>query len=413
MNSPVAAEIILWISVSLLVYTYLVYPALVHLIASRSRHISRKTSALDRNPPAGGSAHQPADQPALWRISPQTSVSILMPVHNEETVLRQKIRLLLSSNYPRELFEIIIGSDASDDATDEIISEFAGTDERVIFFRSEERIGKSEMLNMLSSRAKGEILIITDANVMPSADTVRLLAAGFLIPETGLCDAAVIPSAAGGEGIIIQENFYSRYESALKRAEGEAWGTMIGPYGGFYAVRKSIFPILPSNLLVDDLYVGLTVLKKGFTAYNVPEAKVSEDTSPGIAGQFRRRVRIAAGSFQNLFHFGPFPGKSPQASFCFFSHKVLRWFSPLLLAFVFMTTVILSGHSVLYFCLLSIQLIFILLPALDMVLYNTGKTLTPLRFATQFMIMNAALAAGFLKSLKGIEKGIWEPTKRV
>jgi cellulose synthase/poly-beta-1,6-N-acetylglucosamine synthase-like glycosyltransferase len=391
----------------------------MHIIASHTRHKSPEssTSLFDRQTSdRQTSDRQLADQTLKHQtLRPRPSVSIMMPVHNEESVLRQKIQLLLASDYlpAGGLFEIIIGSDASDDGTDKIISEFARTDDRIIFYRAEERTGKSGMLNILASKAKGEIIIITDANVMPSKQTVRLLAEGFTEPETGLCDAAVIPSGNTDEGIIKQENFYSRFESALKRAEGEAWGTMTGPYGGFYAVRKSIFPVLPGNLLVDDLYVGLTVLKNGFSSHNIPEATVTEDTSPGIPGQFRRRVRIAAGSFQNLYHFGPFPGKSSKASFCFFSHKVLRWFSPLLLAFVFMTTVILSAHSVLYFCLLSIQLILILLPALDMVIYNTGKTLTPLRFATQFLMMNAALAAGFVKSLKGIEKGTWEPTKRV
>ncbi len=411
------AEIILWISAALLAYTYLAYPALMHLMASHTRHKypgphpqTLRPQTLSLRP----SDLRPSDL-RPHQLSDLSSVSVLMPVHNEEKVLRKKIQLLLASDYPAAggLFEIIIGSDASDDGTDEIINEFARADDRIIFFRAEERTGKSGMLNILASKAKGEILIITDANVMPSVQTVRLLAEGFPEPETGLCDASVTPSDSDGEGITFQENFYSRFESGLKRAEGEAWGTMTGPYGGFYAVRRSIFPVLPRNLLVDDLYVGLTVLKNGFSAFNIPEATVTEDTSPGISGQFRRRVRIAAGSFQNLFHFGPFPGKYARASFCFFSHKVLRWFSPLLLAIVFMTTVILSAHSVLYFCLFSIQLIFILLPAIDMVLYSTGKTLTPLRFATQFLMMNAALAAGFVKSLKGIEKGIWEPTKRV
>ena len=78
-----------------------------------------------------------------------------------------------------------------------------------------------------------------------------------------------------------------------------------------------------------------------------------------------------------------------------------------------MTTVILSAHSVFYFCLLSVLLIFILLPAIDMVLGLMGMTLTPLRFATQFLLMNAALAAGMFRSIRGIKKGIWEPTKRV
>jgi cellulose synthase/poly-beta-1,6-N-acetylglucosamine synthase-like glycosyltransferase len=339
-----------------------------------------------------------------------------MPVHNEEKVIRQKILNLLASDYPSDLLEVIIGSDSSDDGTDSIICEYAEADSRIIYFRSEIRIGKASMLNELARMAKGEILMVTDANVMPSPETISLLASEFIKPATGLCDAAVRSSGTAdtaGTGITLQENFYSRFESALKRAEGEAWGSMTGPYGGFYAVRKSLFDSLPHNILVDDLFVGLSVLKKGYTAYNVPEAVVTEDTPPGIASQFRRRVRIAAGSFQNLYHYGPFPGRSYQASFSFFSHKVLRWFSPLFITLVFMTTVILSAHSVFYFCLLSVLFIFILLPAIDMVLGLLGMTLTPLRFATQFLLMNVALAAGMFRSIRGIKKGIWEPTKRV
>jgi len=209
-----------------------------------------------------------------------------------------------------------------------------------------------------------------------------------------------------------QENLYSRFETSLRRAEGEVWKTMTGPYGGCYAVRRNLFPVIPENTLVDDLYVGLTVMRKGFSSFNVPEAVVSEDTQPEIADQYRRRVRIAAGSFQNLFRFGPFPSGKLNASFAFFSHKVLRWFTPLFLAVSFMTTVILSGHSVLYFCLVAVQLILILLSAIDLMFDEFGRTIKPARYVTQFLLMNAALTAGFVKAVRGIKNGIWEPTKR-
>ena len=190
-------------------------------------------------------------------------------------------------------------------------------------------------------------------------------------------------------------------------------GRHAGSVRGCYAIRRDLFPLLPANTLVDDLYVGLTVLRKGFRSFNVPEAIVLEDTQADMAAQFSRRVRIAAGSFQNLFRFGIFPSRRASACFAFLSHKILRWSTPLLLVLFFMTTIILSGRSEFYIWLSAFQLIFILLSALDLVADRYGKNLKYQRFVTQFLLMNAALAAGFVKAVRGIKTGIWEPTKRV
>jgi cellulose synthase/poly-beta-1,6-N-acetylglucosamine synthase-like glycosyltransferase len=336
-----------------------------------------------------------------------------MSVHNEEKVIRQKVESLLQSDYPPELTEIIIGSDNSADGTDEIMRDFAAGDSRISFIQSDRRRGKSAMLNDLAALAQGEILVITDANVIFSPDTIRHLLAGFSNPSAGLCDATPLPLTSDDKGITRQENFYSRFEAALKRAEGDLWGAMPGPYGGCYAIRRELFPHIPENTLVDDLFVGLTVLHKDFASVNIPEAIVYEDTQAGMAAQFRRRIRIAAGSFQNLFRFGPFPSRKSSVYFAFFSHKVLRWFTPLLLILFFMTTVILSERSDFYFWLTAIQLIFIILSALDLVLDRYGRKIRYQRYITQFLLMNAALAAGFVKAVRGIKNGVWEPTKRV
>lgn len=391
-----AAEVIFILTLLLLAWIYLLYPATVMSLAAARRKRNRHAGAQE---PSEGLA--------------QPFVSVLMSVYNEEKVLEEKIRSLLQSEYPNDLTEFIIGSDGSDDGTEMIIKKLSAADSRIRLVHNAERRGKPAMLNDLASLAKGEILVITDANVILAPATLRHLAQRFSLPDTGLCDATVIARLSDDKGISSQEIFYSGFENALKRDEGELWGAMPGPYGGCYAVRRDLFPDLPLNTLVDDLYVGLTVLKRGFRSFNVPEAVVWEDTQADVSAQFRRRVRIAAGSFQNLFRFGLFPSGRVSAAFVFFSHKILRWFTPILLVLLFMTTIILSARSECYFWLAAIQLIFIILSALDLVADKYGRKIKYQRYVTQFLLMNAALAAGFVKAVRGIRSGIWEPTKRV
>ncbi|MDX9904194.1 MAG: glycosyltransferase [Bacteroidales bacterium] len=431
-----AGKVILLISFLLLAWTYLLWPATVMALAAAKRRTAGKkiVPKTEEPPPVADSesgkqikeqalarAHPEAtlqlrattEETSRDETSPLPSVSVIMSAFNEEKVIREKMTSLLASDYPSDLIEFLVGSDCSGDGTDRILEEFAATDTRIRYFRSSERKGKASMLNKLASEARGELLVVTDANVIFSPQTVRELVGSFGSKATGLCDATVIPGRSDGSGVTRQENFYSRFETALKRAEGELWGAMPGPYGGCYAVRRDLFPEIPPNTLVDDLYAGLAVLAKGYRSFNIPGATVFEDTQPDMKDQFRRRIRIAAGSFQNLFRFGPFPSKRFSASFVFVSHKVLRWFSPLLLALFFMTTVILSGHSDFYLCLTAVQLIFIILSAIDLLPAWRGKKVRYQRFITQFLMMNVALAAGFVKALRGIKSGIWEPTKRV
>jgi len=383
------AETLFFITVLLLAVTYVIYPLLTIAVAAlkqRNNYVS-------------------ADLPM---------VTILMPMYNEEKVAKAKTESLLALDYPAGHIEIILGSDASTDSTDEIISAFASKSEMVRIVRSDVRLGKAGMLNLMVKQAHGEILVVTDANVIPSPDCLRLIASHFHDTKTGICDAWPITRSDDSKGITAQEKIYSSFEMRLKNAEGNAWGTMTGLYGGFYAIRKELFPLIPEKILVDDLYAVLNVISKGFNAINEEKAVVIEDIPPDVRGQFRRRIRIAAGSFQNLFYWGPLPGGIfSGASYSFFIHKVIRWFSPLLIIIFFMTTVILSNHSLFYFAVVFGQIIFLFLSILDILLLKAGITIKPLRFTTQFLMMNAALLAGMIKAIMGVKKGIWEPTQRV
>jgi uncharacterized membrane protein len=204
---------------------------------------------------------------------------------------------------------------------------------------------------------------------------------------------------------------------------------MMGPFGGCYAVRKSLYTPVPGNFLVDDFYINMAVLRQGFNCISSIEAKVYEDVSNNLKEEFRRKKRISAGNFQNLVAFGGllFSG-IPGVSFCFFSHKVIRWLVPFLVMISLATSMTLGwgvlnnnfqgingGFDVVtltYAILALLQLIVLSIPVIDYFLRKIKIHSIPLRFVSHFVLMNLALLAGFIRFLGGIRSNVWQPTRR-
>jgi cellulose synthase/poly-beta-1,6-N-acetylglucosamine synthase-like glycosyltransferase len=383
-------KLLFWIPAFLILHTYVVYPLLLITINKFRKKNGSRTNE-DFFP----------------------SVSVLMAVHNEESVIKEKLNALFRSDYPPEKIEVLVGSDASDDNSDEILSSLRSAYSGLKVFRFNKRIGKPAVINTLSESAEGEILIITDANVIPETNTVRKLVRNLADSRIGLADTRLVNTGLKTDGISVPEVAYISFESKLKHIEGELWGTMMGPFGGFYAVRKRSYQPNTDNILADDFRICMNVLKKGEKAVSDMEAIVYEDVSNNLSDEFNRKVRISAGNFQNLAYFSllllnPFS----ILSFCFASHKVFRWLTPLLWFIVIFANIMLLPDSILYPVLFLLQVIFIILPPLDILLKKLNINLVPLRFFTHLYFMNIALFVGFVRYLQGIKSGVWTPTKR-
>ena len=379
---------IFWISAFMILHTYVVYPLLVFILGKISGTNNHPYTDKEYNP----------------------TVSVLMAAHNEEDVIRDKIEALYSSDYPAE---VVIGSDASTDNTDAILDEMKKKYKSLRILSFSERHGKPAIINKLSEIASGDILIITDANVIPEKDTVRKIIRNFADNDVGLTDSHLVNRGHQKKGISTPEVVYINIESKLKHTEGLLWGTMMGPFGGFYAVRKDSYEPNSGNILADDFRICMNVIGKGQKAVSDPDAIVYEDVSNNLKEEFRRKVRISAGNFQNLKKFAwlilkPFS----MWSFCFISHKVIRWITPFLWLLMIVMNILLAFDSIFYSSLLILQVIFLILPAFDILLKKSGIHLVPLRFFTHLFFMNIALFVGFIRYLKGINSGIWTPTKR-
>jgi cellulose synthase/poly-beta-1,6-N-acetylglucosamine synthase-like glycosyltransferase len=198
----------------------------------------------------------------------------------------------------------------------------------------------------------------------------------------------------------------------LKNEEGRIWGAMMGPFGGGYAIRRELFFKIPPNFLVDDFYINMKILEKGFKAINNPQAFVYEDVSNNLYIEFKRKIRIATGNFQNLkfFAFLLFP-LTKGLAFCFLSHKVLRWIAPIFLITALISNILLASISF-YKILLVLYLFTFIIPIIDGLLRKLQIDITLVRFFTHFYSMNIALLLGFFKYLKGVKSNVWQPTKR-
>ena len=386
-----AANILFWICVIAVFHSYVLFPVILRIIG-----------ALHKQRPVY--PDHPGNEPMI---------SILLSAYNEEDVIEEKIRSVYHTRYPADRFEILIGSDNSTDSTAEIIVRLAGEFASLRFFNFDFRQGKPGVINKLVKEACGEILVLTDANVIFDEETLSRIAAPFVDRSIGLVDTQMINLGMKREGISFQEKAYISREVSIKYLESRLWGVMMGPFGGCFAIRRELFDPVPDNFLVDDFYLNMKVLESGYKAVNNPEARVYEDVSNELSIELKRKIRIATGNFQNLKRFRKllWPSK-PALAFCFLSHKVLRWLGPAFLLLALLALGYLAVPSVFYRALLFVYLGVLLMPALDYLFKKLNLHIKILRFITHFLGMNLALSIGLVRYLKGVKTNVWQPTKR-
>lgn len=378
------------ICIALILFSYIGYPISLLLIRITYRRIYKPYTSKE-------------DMPVL---------DVLISVRNEALVLEKKIRSVYNTAYPMQKLRVSVVSDDSDDGTDDILHQLKQEFPSLTLYRNQERKGKPANINYLARCSKAELLVLTDANVFFEHDTLVHLVKPFADKRIGLCGAWIMNTHGHSTGIAVQERRYIQTESYIKQLEGECFGSMIGPFGGCYAIRKDLFQPVPERNPVDDFYIGMSVLRQGKDAVLVPEALCYEDVPDEMIIEFRRKRRMANGNYRNAIHFLSLLSPThPYTAYAFFSHKILRWFTPhlYLLSLIFLALLL---SQQLFIGLALAQLILAFAVAIDRMLIRQNIHSGPLRFITYFCEMNFALLMGFIDFLKGKHAHVWEPTKR-
>jgi cellulose synthase/poly-beta-1,6-N-acetylglucosamine synthase-like glycosyltransferase len=373
-------EILFWLLASLIVYVYVGYPVLLWVLRSiRGRKAVKQDNAT---PP----------------------VTLFISAFNEALVIRDKLANSLALDYPADKLEIIVVSDASDDGTDEIVTNFGSP--LVKLLRMEQRGGKTLGLNAAAKIARGEILVFSDANAMYERDTIRKLVQNFADPavggavgESGYRDSSV--------GVDREEARYWSYETAIKVLETDV-GSVVGGDGAIYAVRKALYRDMPADA-ISDFVNPLQTVRAGYRFVYEREARCFEDGAETFSKEFRRKVRIvnrawrAAMAHASLFN----PLRYGLFAVEFVSHKLLRWLVGFLLVALFIVTLVLSARGGIYLLALVLQLAFYALALVGYMLRNRGDLPVLLNVPLYFCMVNYAAMRGIVEAYRGKTYTTW------
>lgn len=346
---------------AIIVYTLFGYPLLLGWMANRQEKPVRRDNVL-------------------------RSVSFVIAVHNGEKFLERKLNSILALNYPRELMEIIVVSDGSDDRTDEIARSFEPQGVRLIRLP---RGGKPAALSVAAPLAAGEILALTDIRQTLHPDSLRNAISCFADPKVGAVsgELQMAPAETSEENDF---SIYWRYEVWIRKQMSRIDSTF-GCNGPFYLMRRSLWVPVSSDTLLDDVYLPMTAFFKGFRL-TLDSTAIVYETPIGLHSEFTRKVRLQAGLYQTLQLMPEMLTRRNRMRFHFVSGKYFRMLLPYCLIGIALATIGLPSPWRNW--AIAGQIAFYGLAALDVVLpakFPLKKLTSPIR--TFVVLISATLIA--------------------
>jgi glycosyltransferase involved in cell wall biosynthesis len=376
-------QFVFWLCLTVILYVYFGYPLLLLSgVLGRRRAVHRE------------------------HLFP--SLSIIIPAHNEASVIRKKIENLLSQDYPTERMKIFVGDDGSTDATPTICRSFEPFG--VCFFRSEERRGKSGLQNELVARARGEILVFTDADCLLPQNALSVIAQNFASGDVALATNCATILNQDETGIVKNEGLYWKYERWL-REEESARGLLAMASGSLFAMRRSLWKPLDPNV-GDDFALPLRVAKAGYR--NVLETRISAGTQltqKKADSMLRMKMRIISkdlyGLLRNPSCLDPF--RVGRVAIGLWSHKLLRWAVPYFLLGMLASNIFLATEGF-FGVFLGAQIVFYLAAAAGLLIRRL-ESLFPLSVTSSFCLVNFASLLGTLHCLTRGKAGQWKTVR--
>ena len=369
--------VLFWVSIALVVYAYAGYPlALVALARVRNRAVTRAA------------------------ITP--NVSFIITAYNEERRLREKIDNTLRQIYPGRL-EIIVASDGSTDATDDIARSFG---DRVRLVRAHERRGKEAAQKLAVDAASGEVLIFSDTATALAPDGVSSLVSNFADPTVGCVSS--VDRFVDESGRPSGEGAYVRYEMWLRELETRA-STLVGLSGSLFAARREVC----RTWVVDrqsDFSTLLNAVDLGFRGALDPHTagyyRNLVDTRRETARKIRTVVRGIAVLARNVRMLNPF--RYGLFAWQLASHKLCRWLVPFAMIGAALGNAALLNDAAFYRLTFAAQLAF----------YATALTgiwtaAPALRIPAFLVTSNTAILIAWLRFARGERAASWTPSERL
>ena len=391
-------EIVFWILLFLLFYTYIGY-ALVLFLLLKIKKVLFPKKILSFN-----SSYEP-------------DVCLFVTAFNEKDFIKQKVENSFSLDYPQEKVQYLWITDGSNDGTPELLKKY----DLLEVHHLPERRGKMHAMNRGVKFVKAPIIIFSDTNTILGKQSVREIVARFSNQKTGcvagekrIVEKDADAAAGAGEGL------YWKMESWIKKMDAEL-NSAVGAVGELFAIRTELFEDVETDTLLDDFMISLRIVQKGYNIAYTSNAYAEETASLNVGEEFKRKIRIAAGGIQSIFRLKSLlnPFRFGLFSWQYFSHKVLRWtLAPVSLFLILPVNLLIVWQQNGWFefqfypVMLYIQLLCYLMAALGWYLENKKLSFKLLFVPYYFLFINYTSVRGIFRYFKGKQSVVWEKAKR-
>lgn len=363
--------VVFCLAVLFCVYTYVIFPVLLHWAARSTAH----------GPDSGASTDDHSiDIETGYTELPL--ISFVLAAHNEAQNLPEKIATLRSQNYPQEKLQIVVVSDGSDDGTIEYLEK----QEDITWTHYYPAAGKPTALNHAIEIATGEVLIFTDARQQLSSNAARVLVERLNQPGIGAVSGELV-LGSGETADAANVGLYWLYEKWIRSNESRLFSTT-GATGALYAIRKSDAVTLPADTLLDDFVIPIELLKEGRRTVLESRAIAYDNAEADSSREFIRKVRTLAGNYQAFSrHKWLFSPKKNKVWWQFLSHKVARLLVPYAMLVAFLASI--QGTSGFLMTMSWVQAAFYIAGLLGLLLpsLSDGKVINIIKV---FLQLNAA-----------------------
>lgn len=297
---------VFFVSLGLLVYHFILYPIILFIATSyRPCHSSRLIGS--------------SDYPVM---------EMIVPAHNEQGVIADKVRNTRALDYPEEKLTVIIALDGCSDKTEQVLANvLAGQvseHKKVTVVVYRQNIGKVAVLNELIAKSTAEIIALSDASALLDADALKRAARYFSDMRVGVVCGTYQMSAKSS----FAEQAYWRYQTCIKELES-SFGSVMGAHGAFYLFRRSLWASLSSDTINDDFVLPMKIVAAGARAIYARDIGVEELEVSRPAQDIRRRIRLGAGNVQQLAMLIELADpRRGRTAFMFISGKAIRSIVP-------------------------------------------------------------------------------------
>lgn len=383
-------ETLFWLSLSVIVYSYPGYPTLLWFLSRFSiRARSQRAETGEENLP---------------------SVTLIISAYNEEKVIGEKINNALSLEYPKDLLEIVVVSDGSDDRTTEIASQFAAMGIRLLHY--EKRTGKTACLNKAVPLATRKIIVFSDANSSYDKHALKALVRPFQDSTVGFVTGWT-RYGSGGDPITANPiSFYAKLELVTKELESIV-GSCVGADGAIFAIRKELFIPL-EEYDINDFVIPMSIIRQGYRGVLERKAFCFENTAGGTKREFHRQVRIASRTIRAIMNYHNLlnPLRFGFFSIQLLSHKLSRLLVPLFMVLLLVSNLPLASTGGFYLMVLTGQVLLYGGASATNLVPRTGVLSRLADAAQTFVVINMAIVLAWAKYLRGETYTTWSPTQR-